>query len=561
MKIHDPTNSNRPVALMLLLFFLLLLPILPEVSTYHSDEHYYTDSAVYMVQHNSFMTPYYTDGSLRTKKPILTYWLIIAGYSFLGINLFAARLPFLLAGCATLWLTYAMALKLFGKRRVAFLSAAILASNIQFMMLCLRATPDILQVLFMNVSLFGFMAIVFEKDFRHRNYILMYVGAALVVQTKGLLGVVVIGFIYAYYLIAGKKESPTGRITHWPVMVLAAAVALSWYGYMLVQHGGGALGGFYTDQIGGKISGSKLYILSNFKDYLLGVFRNFMPWSLFLAAGYIGCRKAVHDEVKQHRQAAVFIASWFGLLLAIFLGSSDCRTRYLVPAYPLLAILISGLFWRLMGIDANRKIWTGAGVLVLAFSGAVGLILLWIGSILQWRILAAGLILLGGSITAAYGWRRSRERFSPVVMGMVIMAVLAVPRGLVLPIFEFGPSKALSACILEAQPAGQPVTVWALRRANFLRQLYTLSQGRIMVRYFKRGDLPHHLDNRPLVVLSAAEKESYAADDYAIETCGAVFLAPPILTVWRAMISGDRSTVLESMQEPIFLARRKAGGP
>ena len=561
MKMNDPTHSNRPIALLLLLFFLLLSPIVSQVSTYHSDEHYYTDSAVYMIQHSDYLSPHYTDGSLRTKKPILTYWLIIAGYCLFGINFFAARLPFLLAGCATLWVTYTMALQLFGTRRVALLSAAVLASNIQFMMLCLRATPDILQVLFMNVSLYGFMAIVFKKDLRLRNYILMYFGAALVVQTKGLLGVVVIGFIFAYFFTAGKKESPTGRITHWPVMALAAAVALSWYGYMLVQHGASSLGGFYTDQVGGKISGSKFYILSNLKDYLLGVFRNFMPWSLVLVAGTIVCRKTLHDAVKQHRRAVVFIAGWFGLLLAIFLGSSDCRTRYLVPAYPLLAILISCLLRPLFADRVTRKIWTWLCALTLAFAGAGGLILLWIGTILQWRILVAGLILAGGSAAVAYGWRRSRQSLSPTVMGLVILATLAVPRGWVLPTLEFGPSRAMAACILENQPSGQPISVWSPGRANYLRQLYTLSQGRIRVHYFKRGPLPVGLENRPLVILSDAQKKSYPAGDYDIEACGAVFRTPQMNAVWGAMLSGDRDAVLISMQEPLFLARRKAVTP
>ena len=339
----------------------------------------------------------------------------------------------------------------------------------------------------MNVSLFGLIAIMFNGDCRLRNYLFMYFGAALVVQTKGLLGVVVIAFIWVYYLMTRDKTPPGVRITHWPVMAAAAAIALSWYVYMFLQHGGGALWGFYTDQIGGKISSSKVYIFSNFKDYLLGVFRNFLPWSLVPAAGYIAYRKAIHQAVKAHRKAVGLIVSWFALMLIIFIGSTDCRTRYLVPAYPLLAILIAALFWRALEHGGIQRVWKGLCAALLVLSGAGAMVLLWVGAILQWQIMAAGLILLGSSAAAAWGWRQSRGIPSSTVMGLVLLAVLAVPRGFALPIFEFAPSRSLSACILAEHSSAQPITVWSLGRANHLRQLYTVSQGRIRVRYFKRG--------------------------------------------------------------------------
>lgn len=549
-------NPNRCLALLLSLLFLLLVPILAQVSTYHSDEHYYTDSAVYMVQHDDYLSPRLNDGTLRTKKPILTYWMIITSYAVFGINLFAARLPFLLAGCITVWLTYKIALQLFKRTQVALLAAVILASNIQFLMLCLRATPDMLQVLFMNLSLWGYIAITFTEDGRLRNYLFLYGGAALVVQTKGLLGVVLIIFIFAHYLIRRYKTTPTLSITHWPVMTMAAMVALSWYAYIFIQHGSGTLLGFYTDQVGGKISGSKLYMLANVRDYLWGVFRNFFPWSFVLAAGYIGQRKAIHDAIKQHRQSVAFILSWFGLLFAIFIASSDCRTRYLVPAYPLMAIFISWLFWQVIENRAVQKLWNGLGIALLALLSMGGLALLCLGAVLSGPILMGGVLMLGSSIVAAWHWRRYRGRLSPTVLGGLVLVAIAVPRGFVLPAFEFEPSKRLSTCILAEQPADQAVTVWALGRANYLRQLYTLSQGRIKVRYFKRGALPQDLDHRKLVVLNTRERASLNTPNrYTFETCGATYRTPAIGALWRTLRSGERVQAFQAMQAPLYLAR------
>jgi hypothetical protein len=40
MKTHDMINPKGSIVALVLLFFFLLVPALPEVSTYHSDEHF-----------------------------------------------------------------------------------------------------------------------------------------------------------------------------------------------------------------------------------------------------------------------------------------------------------------------------------------------------------------------------------------------------------------------------------------------------------------------------------------------------------------------------------------
>lgn len=559
MKTHDMINPKGSIVALVLLFFFLLAPALPEVSTYHSDEHFYTDAAVYMIQHSDYLSPHYADGSLRTKKPILTYWAIMAGFTTFGVNFFGARLPFLLAGCVMVWLTYRMAMQLFKTQRVALLAAAILASNMQFLVLCLRATPDILQVLFMNISLCGFIAIAFNRDTRLRNYVMIYFGAALVVLTKGLLGLVLVAFILVYHLLANARDTAAVRITHIPVMVIAAAAAFSWYAGMFLQHGEGALWSFYTDQIGGKVSGSELYIFANFKDYLWGVFRNFLPWSLVLVLGYAIDRKAVHDTVRQHRKQTVFIVGWFSLMLAIFIGSTDCRTRYLVPAYPLLAVLVAALLWRLLDHRWNQRIWRWVSSVVIGLVSVAGVCLVAAGIFLQVHFAAGGAVLLGGAAAAVWGWKRNRTSMPPVMMGILLLAALSGPRGFVLPTLEFAPARSLTDCLLRSGQFGETIDVWSLSRANYLRQLYTLSHGRIRVHYFRPGNLPAQLENKPLVVLNNREKESNKSDDYGIERCGAVFRAPAFKTFYTVLLTGDRNAIYGSLQEPIFLARRIGG--
>jgi 4-amino-4-deoxy-L-arabinose transferase-like glycosyltransferase len=550
-------GSHGGIFLILLVFFSFLLPVLSQVSTYHSDEHYYTDSAIYMLLHQDCLNPHLVDGTLRTKKPIITYWAMMAGYTLLGINFFAARLPFLIAGGMTLWLTYHMAITLLGNRREGLLAAAILASNLQFVVLCLRATPDILNTLFLNISLYGFIALIFQRDLRLRNYIYAYCGAALAIETKGLLGITSIAFAFLFLLVSKDSDIRFRSLINWPVVGLSAVLAVSWYAFILVQHGQGALFSFYSDQVGGKLGGSRYYILMNIKDYLWGIFRNFLPWSLVLAAGYTVNRKPVNAFFGAHRRAVLFIAGWLALLLIIFMVSNDCRTRYLVPAYPLLSVLFAALFGIVIEHKKVAHLWTwccGVLLVLLVVCGAVALLG---GAVMDWRLAIAGLILLGVSVPGMLRLIRYRRAPMPVWMGLIMLIALAGLRGFALPVFEFAPSEQLTACILRNTAADQSISVWATRRQNYTQQLYALSKGRISMHYFPRRRMPDDLDNRSPVILTGRDKKTLSLGEYTIEQCGFVFQAPNPQNLWEAILRGEKEAALNTLREPLYLAWRR----
>ena len=550
-------SPHGGIFLILLVFFIFLLPVLSQVSTYHSDEHYYTDSAIYMLLHQDYLNPHLVDGTLRTKKPIITYWALMAGYSILGINFFAARLPFLVAGGLTLWLTYHMAVTLLGNRREGLLAAAILASNLQFVVLCLRATPDILHTLFLNVSLHGFMALILQKDLRLRNYIYAYCGAALAIETKGLLGITPVAFAFLFLLAFRDPDIRFRSLINLPVVGLSAVLAVSWYAFILVQHGQGALLNFYSDQVGGKIGGGRYYILMNIKDYLWGIFRNFIPWSLILAAGYTVNRKPVNAFFSTHKRTVFFIAGWLALLLIIFMVSNDCRTRYLVPAYPLLSVLVAALFSVVIEHKKVVHLWTWCCGLLLVLLVVCGAVALLGGAVMDWRLAIAGLILLGVSLPGMLRLIRDRRAPMPIWMGLILLIAVAGLRGFAVPVFEFAPSKQLTACILRGTAADQFISAWAPRRQNYTQQLYALSKGRISMHYFPRRRIPDDLDNRSPVILTVRDRKAFSLSGYTIEQCGFVFQAPNPKDLCEAILHGEKEAALNTLREPLYLAWRR----
>jgi 4-amino-4-deoxy-L-arabinose transferase-like glycosyltransferase len=555
-------GSRVRILLILLVFFIFLLPALSRVSTYHSDEFYYTDSAIYMLLHQDYLNPHYADGSLRAKKPIITYWALIAGYALLGINFFAARLPFLVAGCITLGLTYRMAVTLMGSRRLSLLAAAILTSNLQFIILCLRATPDILNTLFLNISLYGFMMLIFAKDQRLRHYIYAYCGAALAIETKGMLGITPVIFAFLFILVSKDPDIRFRHLINWPVIGLSTMFAVSWYAFILVHHGQDPLLRFYTDQVGSKLGGSRFYILLNIKEYVFGIFLNFFPWSLILISGYAMSRRQVYAFIGAHKRRVAFISSWFGLIFVIFMFSNDCRVRYLVPAYPLLSVMFAAIFGILVEHKHIARLWKWCSGLLLVLIACSGVVALLGGAVMDGRLVILGLILLGASLPALLRWIRYKRVPEPVWIGLSMLIALAGYHGFGLPVFEFAPSEQLTACILRNVAEDQSITVWATRRQNYTRQVYLLSKGRISMHYFPRKHVPEDLNSRSPVILTARDKETLSLGEYDVEACGYVFHPPQPEILWQAIRRGEKEAALNSMRDRLYLAwRRNGNGP
>ena len=151
-------NSRAMFSVLLGIFCLGLFLVIVNPSKFQMDEHFYTDAAIRMVKTGDYWTPYFADGHIRLLKPILTYWASAGSFQVLGINPIASRLPFLLASALAVCVTYQLSRAIFNNRRGAFLSALIIASNLQMMILSTRSTPDALVCLFVVTSTWGICA-------------------------------------------------------------------------------------------------------------------------------------------------------------------------------------------------------------------------------------------------------------------------------------------------------------------------------------------------------------------------------------------------------------------
>jgi len=61
-------------------YCLLIGPFVLNFHMHYPDEIYYRDAAIKMLQNGDYLTTYLGSGELRFKKPILTYWAVLAGF-------------------------------------------------------------------------------------------------------------------------------------------------------------------------------------------------------------------------------------------------------------------------------------------------------------------------------------------------------------------------------------------------------------------------------------------------------------------------------------------------
>ncbi|MFO7560235.1 MAG: glycosyltransferase family 39 protein [Desulfobacterales bacterium] len=551
-------HSKRFEAIALsILYFLLFVPLMSQVSMYHSDELFYTDSAVYMLQHNDLVTPYYPDGTLRFKKPIITYWALMTSYKIFGINYFSTRLPFLIAGCLVIWLTYIISLKLFNRHVSAVLAAIIMASNIQLLTSALRSTPDILQSLFLCISLYGFICLIFNEDTRLRNHLLAYFGSALAIETKGLLGVVALFYVFAYVISIKDFRKKIKNLVHIPVMLIAGATAVMWFVAVYLKHGDTALHGFLYDQGGGGMlsEGSRLYI---FASYVWGVFRHFLPWSVMAVVAGICCRKEAAGFLRENLRKNIFLWAWFLMLLLIFINGSMVRTRYLFPAYPLLSIFVAAFLMEM--VYQNKMIrffkWIYLGLLILG--GFSSILLMGAGFLIDSRILIAGIGLFTVSLLLYY-FTFLKEKFQVLSgVGIYIIAAFFFVHFLVLPVFRVSPSQKLTECIRDIMKHDPGIiTVWSQDKFKLTGQINVFSEGEIRILNLPQGRLPNDLYQKPLVILSEKSGDAVEFKDYEVIPCGYTYRSVKPGEIWEQLKPDAIGPFFEPFRRYFYVAKRK----
>ncbi|OGV78939.1 MAG: hypothetical protein A3K19_24035 [Lentisphaerae bacterium RIFOXYB12_FULL_65_16] len=334
--------------LLVALYLAGLVPFAATYAFYNPDERHYTDAALIMLRTGDYWTPRDDDGTPRFRKPALPYWGVAVGFRALGLNPLGSRIFPLLTGAGVLALTFWLGTRLGRSHAVGLLAAVILLSSPVFLTAAVRATPDIFLCLFLTLAAAGAL-LLFETDrFSLGAALALYVGAGLAVATKGLLGVVFIVFTWCVAFAWNRKWLRQNPRLHALALLTGSLIAASWYLLMLAAHGPSFWDSFWADQVAGKVRLNAADLVENTLLFCAFYPLFLLPWFLEVAwqrrhpaAGWL--KTAMPSLRRPTRETGVwlFIVFWALALAVVFSAGSRTAPRYLLPAFPLLAVLFA----------------------------------------------------------------------------------------------------------------------------------------------------------------------------------------------------------------------------
>ncbi len=317
-------RSNLVTALFVgILSFVVLLPGTASMSLWDRDEACNAQCAREMLQRKDFIVPTF-NSRLRTDKPPLEYWAMMASYSLLGINEFAARLPSVLFSVGTILLVFIFGGQLWGKE-VGLLASLIMLSSIHFPIVARAATPDPAFIFFLTFALFLFL---------RGRITLGYTASALATLAKGPLGIIIPLGTLSLYLLFSEGWKGLRKAFSLKGIFLFLVIALPWYVVVDIKTHHQFYKGFilyhnltrFIKPIGGH-RGPVFY-------YLLVLPLAFIPWSILLPKACL----TLFQKAEKEEGVYLFIYLWILFPFALFSLAKTKLPNYILPIYPALAL-------------------------------------------------------------------------------------------------------------------------------------------------------------------------------------------------------------------------------
>jgi 4-amino-4-deoxy-L-arabinose transferase-like glycosyltransferase len=494
-------------------------------------------------------------GAPRFQKPPLVYWSVAASYAMFGIGVFTSRLPFLLASCGTLWLTYRLARRLTGSVEIALLAAVVLLSHPQFFLCSIRSIPDALLVFFITLSASGFLRLIVFEESAAGAFWAAYSGAAGAALSKGLLGAGIVVFAWAFAFWQERDWHAVKKIIHLPSLASAVILMGGWFGYIFWKQGAGAVNVFLDDQVAGNLHGPWWLPFGRAPLFALILALNFLPWSATAVEWFV--RKESWTAGSTPPLAQKFVLAWTALLIAGFALGASVSLRYLLPAAPLLAVLLAD--W-LRSAESTRLIFSLRRILKIVLAMLTLAVMAGFLVDSQWPLpavlfaLICGLFLFGIAVLGLGAlWRKSFSAAEAlglaILLGWVIFFTAAMP--ILLP--DRAQQIAVTLWQTQTDPVQPVLLIGDVQLASRVRVL--LGKNWTVVQANKLN--PTVAVDYTRVLVSEKEAGEFINRGWAVRTAAVSFGAPSRGELWEAFKSRRLPEMLARHAKKICLATRE----
>lgn len=446
MDVTDTLQSNKRVLLQALVLFIGLLVFFSfntwSYPFFDVDEPRYAETAREMLSvTGDWITPHF-NFLKRFDKPVLFYWLIAGAYKLFGIREFSARLVSALAA-SLIGVGLFLSTHLFypNRRRLGLLTAIVFATMLEPFMLSRWSVTDMTLACFMTGA---WITLFLSATLSRWWFVPAGVFAGLGLLTKGPVALVLPGFTFLLYLACRHRQNWPYFFWNVPIVIgllLCFAIAVPWYLAVWQANPDEFVNKFillhniqrFTNTVSGHAGPWYYYFIV----MLIGA----LPWVLFFPQLCWHTLKAFKH--KQHLEPLPLYAwLWFLTVFIFFSLSKTKLLTYILPAYPALAIILSGHLYQTPPNRFTKIVLTLIGVIslmavsaTLTTNNAQQLLANLFSSPFPWLWSQLGISLMALSLLFLAGYKAFKQPW-PVALwstAIVFCLVLSLSAWIIIP--------------------------------------------------------------------------------------------------------------------------------
>ena len=318
----------------------------------------YAEIARKMVELGDWVTPWYDYGVPFWAKPPLSTWMTAISFKLLGVNEFAARLPYFLLAVFVAWLVWDWVRQ--RSAREAMIAVALLAGSALYFVAAGAVMTDMGLLAGTMLAMRGFWQGLHgnESQRRGEGYFL-FIGLAIGLLAKGPIALVLAGLPIALWAVVTGNIGTAWRALPWlPGILLMLVLSAPWYGLAELNTPGflnyfliGEHWRRFTEPgwAGDRYGSAHAVTLGTIWLYALAAS---LPWTLLLPFATLGRRKAIPHHVEVDERAWRPYLLFWGLAPCVFFTvSRNIIWTYALPGLPALAMLAAAWLTR----DPRRR--------------------------------------------------------------------------------------------------------------------------------------------------------------------------------------------------------------
>ena len=337
------------------------------------DEGRYAEIPREMVASGDWVTPR-LDAIKYFEKPPLGYWATAAAFEIFGQHAWTVRLWPALSGMFGLMLTWALGRRLYDQR-AALLAVMVQASALLYVALARIATLDMGLSFGLQLAMTALVLLVLQprpgEAQSRRLPLLLGVGVALAVMSKGLVGILIPGAVAVLFMLIHRDWRLPLRAQLWWTFAALLLLAAPWFVLVSARNPEFAHFFFIFQHFQRYLSRAEFDRYQPVWFFLPVLALGFLPWTTLLPPALrAGWRAARSGE-----RATSLLLIWAGFVLVFFSLSQSKLAPYIVPMLPPLSLLTGRAIAEL---PAPRFAAHLRAVALFAAAIAVVVLLLWV---------------------------------------------------------------------------------------------------------------------------------------------------------------------------------------